>query len=93
MNSMGSGLYRVYEVKKKNRKNNVWSYRVKNKLVQKEIYRKNLLEVKKIAEIEGFLWGITNEQEARITAEKVGCDVKDLEGRYGIHIGDEEDDV
>ena len=53
MNNMGSGLYRVYEVKQKNR-NNVWSYRIKKKLVKKEIYRKNLLEVKKIAEKEGF---------------------------------------
>lgn len=85
MNNMGSGLYRVYEVKKKNR-NNVWSYRIKNKLVKKEIYRKNLLEVKKIAEKEGFLWGIVNEEEARKTANKVGCSVKDLEGRYGIHV-------
>lgn len=92
MINMSSGLYRVYEIKNKGR-SNMWSYRVHNKLVKKEIYRKNLLEVKKIAELEGFLWGIVNEEDARRTAQKVGCDVKDLEGRYGIHIGDDEDDV
>ena len=82
---MSSGLYRVYEVKKKNR-SNIWSYRIHNKLVKKEIYRKSLLEVKEVVEEKGFLWGIINEEDAKITAQKVGCDVKELEGRYGIQI-------
>lgn len=44
---MSTGLYRVYKIDYVEDKPVRWSYRVHNKLVKKEIYDKDLLNLKK----------------------------------------------
>ncbi|WP_295721508.1 hypothetical protein [uncultured Methanobrevibacter sp.] len=83
---MGTGLYRVYKIDYFEDKPIRWSYRVHNKLVKKEIYDKDLLNLKKRVLDAGFLWGIVDVENALKTADEMGCNIKELEGRYGVKI-------
>lgn len=85
---MSTGLYRVYKIDYFEDKPIRWSYRVHNKLVKKEIYDKDLLNLKKRVLEAGFLWGIVDLKNALKTAEEIGCNIKELEGKYGIKIND-----
>ena len=79
-----TGFYRTTIHKKNNKK--YYKYVIKNKLIFKEITRKDIMELKKEVEKQGFLWGITNKQKAE---ENSGdYKLKALQGRYGIQIGD-----
>ncbi len=81
---MSTGLYRVYKIDYEENKPVRWSYRIHNKLVKKEIYDKDLLNLKKRVSDAGFLWGIVDLESALKTADEVGCDIELLEGRYGV---------
>lgn len=90
-----SGLYRViqssysYETSKGKQKKIRWKYKVKNELLNVELTSNDLLKLK-IKVLEAHLdWGITDLDKAKKTAELGNCDIKDLQGQYGIQIGDD----
>ena len=66
--------------------NRYFKYQIRNRLVQKEIIAKDIMDLKIKVESYGFLWGIIDKNEA----EKHSGDykLKALQGEYGIQIGD-----
>lgn len=79
---MATGFYRVLEIHNNN--NRYYKYKINNKLLRKEIVRRDILELKHEVEKAGLLWGITNISEAM---RHIGNhDIYFLQGRYGIHV-------
>lgn len=89
-----TGLYRVtltsYSYNTKNGKvaKNRWKYQVKNDLLNIELTSNNLLKLK-LKVLESHLnWGVTDLEQAKISAELSDCSLKELQGEYGVQIGD-----
>lgn len=63
-----------------------YKYAIKNKLVFKEIVRKDIMNLKNEVEKQGFLWGITDLKKA----EQHSGDYKltALQGKYGKKVGE-----
>ena len=81
---MITGFFRTTIIEKDNRK--YFKYKIKNKLVYKEFWAKDIKDLKKKVESNGFLWGITDIKKA----EQYSGDykLKTLEGRYGEKVGE-----
>ena len=60
---MSTGFYRVYKVCIKEKE--YYKYKIQNKMLWKEIVRKDINELKKAVEEAGLLWGIVNLHEAQ----------------------------
>jgi len=79
-----TGFYRTTIHRKGDRR--YYKYVIKNKLVFKEITRKDIMELKKEVEKQGFLWGITDLEKAQ---ENSGdYKVTALQGKYGKKVGE-----
>ena len=76
---MATGFYRVLEIHNNN--NKYYKYKINNKLLRKEIVRKDIYELKQAVEEAGLLWGITNLNEADKNKGKYNLEI--LQGRYG----------
>ena len=79
---MSTGFYRVYKIRIKEKE--YYKYKIQNKMLWKEIVRKDIYELKKAVEEAGLLWGIVNLPEAQ--KHKGKHNIKKLQGRYGIKI-------
>lgn len=80
---MSTGFYRVFIKNVRGKK--YFKYQIRNKLVRKEFIRKDIYELKKAVEEAGFLWGITDREEA--DKVKGQYNLRALQGKYGIQIG------
>lgn len=79
-----TGFYRTTIQIKDNKQ--YYKYVIKNKLIFKEITRKDIMELKKEVEKQGFLWGITDIDKAK---ENSGdYKLKALQGKYGKKVGE-----
>jgi hypothetical protein len=76
---MSTGFYRVLEIERDGQK--YFRYQVRNKLINKEITRKDIYELKQAVEEAGLLWGIVNPIEANKNKGKYNLEV--LRGKYG----------
>ena len=79
-----TGFYRTTIHKRDNRQ--YYKYIIKNKLIRKEITRKDIMELKKEVEKQGFLWGITDMKKAK--QHSGDYKLKALQGQYGMQVGD-----
>ena len=80
---MSTGFYRVFIIERD--KQHYFKYQIRNKLVQKEITRKDIYELKEAVENAGLLWGIIDRQKAEKYKGKYN--LHSLQGRYGIKVG------
>ena len=87
-----TGLYRVsqstysYKTSKGKKKKIRWKYQAKNELLNVTLTSNSLLKLK-IKVLEAHLdWGIIDLKKAEKTALKGRCNIKDLQGEYGIKI-------
>ena len=76
-----TGFYRVFVTDD----GKYFKYQVRNKLIKKEITRKDIYKLKQAVEEAGLLWGIVDVEKAQQYSQhyKLEC----LQGRYGIKIG------
>lgn len=81
---MSTGFYRVFEIERNGQK--YFRYQIRNKLINKEITRKDIYELKQAVEKAGLLWGIINLDDAIKNKDKY--DIHYLQGKYGIQIDD-----
>ena len=81
---MSTGFYRVSIVNNNN--GQYYQYQIRNKLVKKEIIRKDIYELKEEVENAGLLWGIIDIDIA--DKHKGQYRLKTLQGQYGKKIGD-----
>ena len=79
---MTTGFYRVCKVERGYQE--YYKYQVRNKLIKKEITRKDIYELKKAVEEAGLLWGITDIDKAETNKGKYN--LYSLQGRYGLKI-------
>lgn len=79
---MGTGFYRVQLINRDNRQ--YFKYQIRNKILRKEIIRKDIYELKQAVEECGLLWGIVNLQEAQ--EHKGRHSLKVLQGKYGLQV-------
>ena len=79
---MSTGFYRVFKVERGYQE--YYKYQVRNKLIKKEITRKDIYELKKAVEEAGLLWGITDIDKAE--TNKGRYNLYSLQGRYGLKI-------
>ena len=79
---MSTGFYRVFKIERD--KEEYYKYQIRNKLIKKEITRKDIYEQKKAVEEAGLLWGITDIDKAE--TNKGGYNLYSLQGRYGLKI-------
>lgn len=82
---MSSGFYRVLVINKNGKQ--YFKYQIRNKLINKEITRKDIYELKQAVEQEGFLWGIVDKEQANKHKEQYN--LQTLQGKYGIQIEDD----
>lgn len=87
-----TGLYRVsqstysYNTSKGKKKKMRWKYKAKNELLNVTLTSNNLLKLK-IKVLEANLdWGIIDLKKAEKSAKIGRCDIKDLQGQYGIQL-------
>lgn len=81
---MSTGFFRTTIATRK--ENKYFKYQIRNRLVNKEIIAKDIMDLKNKVESYGFLWGIINQEEAEQHSGQYK--LKALQGRYGIQIGD-----
>ena len=88
-----TGFYRVsqstYSYHKKNGrtiKQIRWIYQVNNDLMKKKVQAKTLILLKMKVLENGLVWGITDLEQAKESAKISKCDIKDLQGKYGIQL-------
>ena len=74
-----TGFYRTTIHKKENKE--YYKYIIKNKLIFKEITRKDIMDLKNEVEKQGFLWGITDLKKAKNHSGVYK--LKALQGKYG----------
>lgn len=79
---MSTGFYRVFKIERDNQE--YYKYQIRNKLIKKEITRKDIYELKKAVEEAGLLWGITDIDKAE--TNRGGYNLYSLQGRYGLKI-------
>ena len=82
---VSTGLYRVYAIMR-GKKVSHYEYKVKNKLVDKVIRNRNILELKINVLESGLLWGITDIDVAEKLAKKEKITVEELQGKYGKQV-------
>ena len=79
---MATGFFRT-TIAKKNGKE-YYKYQIRNRLVNKEIYAKDIMDLKEKVELYGFLWGIIDKEEAEKHSGRYK--LKSLKGEYGIQV-------
>ncbi len=90
-----TGFYRVHREKtisktlQGDKTKYYWMYRVENELVKKTIRNKKLILLKLKVIEQGLNWGIIDMNKAKKSAEIDNCNIKDLQGKYGIQVGDD----
>lgn len=77
-----TGFYRVFKTKKDG--HTYLRYKIRNKLIHKEITRRDIYELKEAVEEAGLLWGIIDLSKANKNKGKYN--IKALQGRYGIQV-------
>ena len=77
-----SGFYRVLIVH--NGGQTYYRYQIRNKLLHKEITRKDIYKLKQAVEEKGLLWGITDLEKAEKNSGKYKLKV--LQGKYGLKV-------
>lgn len=84
-----TGLFRTNKVKSKGMKKGYrYAYQINNELVHVDIRKANILDLKKAVLEKGLLWGITDMEKAIMTANENEINVVELEGRYGLKMGE-----
>lgn len=80
-----SGFYNVSRINTKNKKKHkkMWQYQVKNKIVQDRITAPTLQLLKLRVLEKGYLWGITDLEQAEKSAKQSNVEIKYLVGKYG----------
>lgn len=81
---MSTGFYRTVIHKKNNK--TYYKYVIKNKLIFKEITRKDIMDLKNEVEKQGFLWGITDLEDAEKNSGQYKLEA--LQGKYGEQVGE-----
>jgi len=81
---MATGFFRTTIATRHNKQ--YYKYQIRNRLVNKEIIAKDIMDLKNKVESYGFLWGIINKNEDEKHSGKYK--LKELQGKYGIQIGD-----
>ena len=71
-----TGFYRVFTTDS----GQYFKYQIRNKLVEKEITRKDIFELKVAVEEAGFLWGIIDIDKAKQYSQKYKLSV--LQGKF-----------
>ena len=84
-----TGFFRVSKVKSNTKNGFRFTYQVTNELIQMDIRRVNLLDLKNEVESKGLLWGIVEMNKALAIANENEIDISDLEGRYGLKMNSE----
>ena len=84
-----TGFFRVSKVKSNTKNGFRFTYQVTNELIQMDIRRVNLLDLKNEVESKGLLWGIVEMNKAIAIANENGISIADLEGRYGLKMKSE----
>ena len=90
-----TGFYRVHRQKttsktlQGDKEKYYWMYRVENELVKKTIRNKKLILLKLKVIEQGLDWGIIDLEKAKKSAKIDKTNIKDLQGKYGIQIGDD----
>ena len=79
---MATGFYRVLKIKQNGKE--YYKYKINNKLIKKEFVRSDILDLRRAVQNAGFLWGITDLEEAKKNTN--GYSIGLLQGRYGIQI-------
>ena len=79
---MSTGFYRVFKVQING--DTYFRYQVRNRLIKKEITRKDIYELKQEVEKAGLLWGIID--LAKALENKGKYNMETLQGKYGIQI-------
>ena len=79
-----TGFYRTTIHRKSNKE--YYKYIIKNKLIHKEITRKDIMDLKREVEKQGFLWGITDLEKAEQNSGNYK--LKALQGKYGEKVGE-----
>lgn len=79
-----TGFYRTTIQRRDNKQ--YYKYTINNKIVFKEITRKDIMELKKEVEKQGFLWGIVDIQKAQENSGNYK--LKALQGKYGKKVGE-----
>lgn len=86
-----SGFYNVSRIKVKNKgkEKRMWQYSINNKLT-KDTIRTPTLHLLKIRVLDkGYLWGITDLEQAKKSAKQSNVDIRYLTGQYGKQIKEE----
>lgn len=84
-----TGLFRVNKINcKPCKKGYRYAYQMKNELVEVDIRKTNIIDLKKEVTRRGLLWGITEMNKAILTANENGISVKRLQGKYGLKMVD-----
>ena len=73
-----TGFYRVFITN-----DGYFKYQIRNKLIKKEIMRKDIYELKTAVEKAGLLWGIVDIERAKQYSQQYK--IESLAGRYGIY--------
>lgn len=83
-----SGFYNVSRIKTKNKKKHkrMWQYQINNKIVRDRIVAPTLQLLKLRVLEKGYLWGITDKEQAEKSAKQSNVDIKYLVGKYGEQI-------
>ena len=79
---MSTGFYRVFTIERDGQK--YFKYQIRNRLIKKEITRKDIYELKQEVEKAGLLWGIVDIDKAYQYKGKYS--LYSLQGKYGIRI-------
>ena len=79
-----TGFYRTTIQKRYNKQ--YYKYIIKNQLIHKEITRKDIMDLKKEVEKQGFLWGITDLKKSE--EHSGNYKLKALQGKYGEKVGE-----
>ena len=79
-----TGLFRVSRIKNGNLKKGFrYSYQIHNDLVDMDIRRTDIMDLKRVVLERGLLWGITDLEKAKQTAIENETNIYALTGRYG----------
>ena len=83
-----SGFYNVSRVKTKNKKKHktMWQYQINNRIIKDKLTAPSLQLLKIRVLDKGYLWGITDLEQAEKSAKQSHIDLKYLVGQYGEQI-------
>ena len=83
-----SGFYNVSRIRTKNKKKHklMWQYQVNNRMIKDKLTAPSLQLLKIRVLDKGYLWGITDLEQAKKSAKQSNIDLKYLVGKYGVQL-------